>query len=192
MLATAIGWTVGTVAATVAAGAVRPLAPLLGGLVIVALYGAVIGAAIGVAQAAAFPRRTPRLRDWIVSTTVGGVAGFTLASLVGETLGNAIDPLLNVVVGEGIIEDTSGAVLGLCIAAAQLIGARRLAGRGRAWIPATAIAAGLGYGTAGALLEIVDVEVLRIAPIVSFGVILGLFVAVAQALVLAAPEAVPA
>ena len=124
-------------------------------------------------------------RSWILWSGLGGGVGYVGASVVGEILGNAIDPLLPLVIGEGTIEVGSGAVLGLAIGIAQrLAGAHELARHGR-WLAATVVGTGLGYGAAAGALEFVGGPILRANLAVTFMLILGLFVAAAQALVVA-------
>ena len=118
--ATTVGFSLGTTLSTFLVGAAaRPLSPLLGGIIFVLSYGVLIGIVIGLAQCLAIPRGTARWRVWILATPLGAGAGYVLASVVGEILGNTIDPSLNVVIGEGAIETASGAVVGLGIGFAQ-------------------------------------------------------------------------
>jgi len=162
----------------------RPLSGVLGGILFVLLYGAVIGLGVSAVQLVAMPRGTVAWRTWIGATIVGGAIGLAVASVVAELLANLIDPSVNLVLGEGVIQDSSGAIVGAAIGAAQWLVLRPLMPKGRAWILMTALGGALGYGFAAILLELIDVAPLRAALIPSFGAILGAFVGVAQALVL--------
>ena len=104
-------------------------------------------------------------------------------------LGNAIDPQVNLVVGEGTIENLAGAVLGVATGLAQWSVLRRLGilPRLRWWLLATAFGLGLGYGSAEAVLELFEVTILKANLVPVFGAIVGLFLGVAQAIALRAP-----
>jgi hypothetical protein len=180
---TTVGYALGMTLSTLLVGATaRPLSPVLGGIIFVLAYGAVIGIVLGVAQLPAIPGGPAPVRLWIVATTLGAAVGFALAAVIGEALGNFIDPTLNVVIGEGIIETTSGAVVGLAIGAAHWLVLRRLLPRRRFWLAMSAVGGALGYGIAAAVLELFDVPVLKANLVPSFGAILGLFVGLAQGL----------
>lgn len=185
--ATALGYALAVTASSLLVGATsRALSPILAGIPVVLYFGAVIGLVLGATQLLALPRGAVRWAAWLVATVVGVAAGYVVASVVGEILGNAIDPLVNVIVGEGTIEDLSGAVIGIALGVAQWRVLRPSLPDGRWWIVATAIAAGLGYGTASALLEVFEIPFLKLNLVPSFGAILGIFIGVAQALVLRA------
>ena len=183
---TTVGFVFGGVLSAFLMGSVgRPLSQVAAGLLYIAVYGALIGAAIAVAQLAALGRDASGWRSWILWSALGSAVGFVGASVVGEILGNAIDPLLPLVIGEGTIEVGSGAVLGLAIGLAQrFAGAHEIARHG-SWLAATVMGAGLGYGAAAAALEFVGGPILRANLHATFMFILGLFVAAAQALVVA-------
>jgi len=184
-LATAVGVAAGgTVSSFVVTVVGRPLSPLLGGLVNVLLYGALVGSVTGVVQLAVLPRGASRWYAWLLASVIGFGAGYLVASLVGEALGNAIDPKLNLVVGEGTIEDTAGAVLGLAVGLMQWRVLRRVVPRLRWWLLASAVGVGLGYGSAAAVLELFEVAVLKTNLIPAYGGIVGVFLGVAQAIAL--------
>lgn len=180
-VAAALGLAAGaTVSSLVVAAVGRPLSPILGGLLYVALYGAIIGGVSSVVQLAIIPRGAVRWDVWTIANIAGFALGYVLASLVGESLGALVDPGLNLIVGEGLIEDASGAVLGLAIGLAQWLVLQRARPRLR-WLVATAVGVGLGYGSAAAVLELFEIPVLKTNLIPSFGAIVGLFLGVAQA-----------
>jgi len=183
--ATTLGGAVAVVVSTVLVGSAgRPLSVVAGGAVVVLLFGAVIGVLLGAAQLLALPRGAGPWPAWILATTVGAALGFELAAAVGELLGNVIDPTISVAVGGGIIQDASGAVVGLGLGCAQWLVLRRSVPGSRRWIVASVIGAGLGYGAAIGALELLTVPILKANPGLSFGAILGLFIGVAQGLVL--------
>ena len=189
IVATTVGYSLGTTLSTFLVGATaRPLSPVLGGVIFVLLYGLVIGIVIGLAQLPVMPRGGAPWRAWILATPLGAAAGFAVASVVGEILGNTIDPSLNVVIAEGAIESTSGAIVGLGIGFAQWLVLRRLLPDGRWWIVTSVVGGAVGYGAAAAVLEVLDVPLLKANLVPSFGAILGLFVAVSQSLVLWSSE----
>jgi hypothetical protein len=157
---------------------------VLNGIVFVALFGAVVGAGIGVLQFDALPRGTVSLRAWILATLLGAGAGFAVAALVGEILGDVISPSVNIVLGGGIIQITSGAIVGLGIGLAQWRVLRSILPTARWWVVASMVGTGLGYGAAAAVLELLEVPVLKVNLIPAFGAIIGLLAGVAQGLVL--------
>jgi hypothetical protein len=175
----ALGVTVST--ALLGAGA-RPLSPVLGGLLVVALFGAVIGAILGPVQLLAI-RRIPR-RMWIAATALGSAAGFAGAAVVGEQVANVISPTTNIVLGGAVIQISAGAIAGLGIGSAQWLVLRRPLAMSRWWIAASAVGAGLGYASAAGVLELLEVPVLKAALIPSFGAIVGVFTGAAQGLTL--------
>lgn len=192
-IATTIGWALGFVLANLISAAIaRPLGAILGGLLFVAFYGAVVGLIVAIAQWLAMPRGAVRWHRVVLATVAGMAIGLVATSIVGELLGNAVDPLVNVIVGEGLIEDTSGAVLGIAVAIAQWLALREVLPRARWWIAATAIGAGLAYGTGSALLEVFELPLLKTNLVLTFGATLGLFVGIAQAFVLVSVRAVRA
>ena len=66
-----------------------------------------------------------RLR-WLLATLLGGGIGFVLLSVIGEILAAIIDYRVRVALSEGIIQMTSGGVLGLAIAIAQRLVLRNI------------------------------------------------------------------
>ena len=184
-IATALALAAGaTVSGLVLAAIGRPLSPLLGGFVYIALYGAVIGAVSGVVMLAVVPRGVGSWPRWIVASVVGFAVGYILVAIVGETLGNIVDPRMNLVVGEGAIEDSAGAVLGIAVASAQWRALGPTFARLRWWILATAVGAALGYGTAAAALELFEIGFLRANLVPAYTGIVGLVSGIGQAIAL--------
>jgi len=185
--ATTIGYALGmTLSAYLINSLGRALSPFVGGILNVLLYGAAIGISVGICQFVAIPRGLVPLRSWLLASLIGAAIVFAVASLVGEALGNVVNPTTNIVLGEGTIEDTSGAVVGLAIGCAQWLLWRPHLQRAQLWILASIVGPALGYGTAAALLELFDLPVLKAATPFSFGLILGLLAGVFQGLVLRA------
>ena len=185
IVATTVGYALGTVASTLLVGAtLRPLSSVLAGIPYVFVYGALIGVVMAAAQVIVLPRGA-RGR-WALATLVGGGVGFVLLSVVGEILAAVIDYRVRVAISEGIIQMTAGAVMGLAIAFAQRLALRELLPSARWWIATTAIGAGLGYAGAAGALELFEIAILRSNLVLSFGAIVGLFIAIAQGLALRA------
>ncbi|GAC1506688.1 MAG: hypothetical protein NVS1B3_06480 [Candidatus Dormibacteraceae bacterium] len=161
----------------------RQLGPIADGMISILAFGCVFGAVVAVPPLLGVPRGVRR-RDWLLGTTVGATAGFALAALVGERLGNAVSPTGNIVIGGAAIQILSGATLGLTMGAAQARAFDRSLRLDRRWLVATMVATGLGYAAATGALELLEIGILRANLIPSFGVIVGLFVGIAQSLVL--------
>jgi hypothetical protein len=161
----------------------RPIGPLFGGGVFILVFGAIVGVAVGAVQYLGIWRRVA-LAAWLAASALGAGIGYVLAAIVGEQLASVISPTGNIVVGGGTIQDVSGLVLGLAIGVAQWRVLRGPLGMGRWWIVATAIGVSLGYGSAAAVLELLEVDVLKLNLIPSYGGIVGLGAGIAQAIVL--------
>lgn len=185
VVATTLGYALALGAATVVMGsAARALSPLLGGLVYLVAYGVVAGIVVGLVQLAALRGRAVAPMAWLATSALALAVAFPIMALVGEGLGDAIDPLLPVALGEGVIQDLSGATLGLILGLAQWRVLRAVM-RGRtSWLVASAIGAGIGYGIAAAALELFEFALLRANLVLSFGVIVGLCIGAAQAVAL--------
>lgn len=183
LVATAVGYAVGMSVASVVMGAVgRPLSPILAGLPFVLVYGALVGLVVSLVQLVVL--RGAHAAAWIAASVAGNALGFTALAIVGEWLGNTIDPLLPLVLGEGAIEDLSGATLGVIVALAQWQVLSDRLPRRRWWVIATAVGAGLSYGTAAGLLELFEIAPLKANLVVVFATIVGLFIGIAQAFAL--------
>lgn len=184
VVVTSVGLAVAAGAGALFMGALgRPLAGIGAGVPYIAVWGVCIGAILALLQLVAL-RRSVRGSSWLVATALGTAVCFVLAGLVGELLGNFINPLTPLLIGEGTIEDTSGALLGLSVAFAQWRVMRGTRLGTRWWIAAGAIGAGLGYGSAAAILELLEIDALRTNLIPAFGGIVGIFMGTAQGIVL--------
>ncbi|HYK96890.1 MAG TPA: hypothetical protein VEU77_00725 [Candidatus Acidoferrales bacterium] len=181
---TIVAYAAGASLAVAAMNAVaRPMGPLGAGGPFIFLFGAIVGVAVGAVQYLGLWRRVA-LAAWLGASALGAAIGYVLAAVVGEQLGNVISPTGNIVVGGGTIQDLSGLVLGLAIGVAQWRVLRGPLGVGRWWIVATAIGVSLGYGTAAAVLELLEVDLLKVNLIPSYGAIVGLGAGIAQVIVL--------
>ena len=185
VVTTVLGYALALGAATLVMGVPgRALSSLLGGLVYLAVYGAVVGIVVALVQLAALRGRSIAPVSWIATSALGLAVAFPVMAIVGELLGNAIDPLLPVALGEGVIQDLSGATLGIILGIAQWRVLRPLLPGRVSWLIASAIGAGIGYGIAAAALELFEIEFLRANLVLSFGAMVGLFLGVAQAFAL--------
>jgi len=185
IVTTVLGYALAIGAATLVMGApARALSSLLGGLVYLAVYGAVVGIVIALVHFAALRGRAIAPVSWIAASALGLAVAFPVMAVVGEQLGNAIDPLLPVALGEGVIQVLSGATLGLILGFAQWRVLRPFLPGRPSWLIASAVGAGIGYGIAAAALELFEIELLRANLVLSFGAMVGLFLGAAQALAL--------
>jgi len=185
VVTTVLGYALALGAATLVMGVPgRALSSLLGGLVYLAVYGAVVGIVVALVQLAALRGHSIAPGSWIATSALGLAVAFPVMAIVGELLGNAIDPLLPVALGEGVIQDLSGATLGIILGIAQWRVLRPLLPGRVSWLIASAIGAGIGYGIAAAALELFEIEFLRANLVLSFGAMVGLLLGVAQAVAL--------
>ncbi|HEY8807781.1 MAG TPA: hypothetical protein VIN70_09385 [Candidatus Limnocylindria bacterium] len=185
VVTTVLGYALALGAATLVMGVPgRALSSLLGGLVYLAVYGAVVGIVVALVQLAALRGRSIAPVSWIATSALGLTVAFPVMAIVGEVLGNAIDPLLPVALGEGVIQDLSGATLGIILGIAQWRVLRPLLSGQVSWLIASAIGAGIGYGIAAAALELFEIEFLRANLVLSFGAMVGLLLGGAQAVAL--------
>jgi hypothetical protein len=181
-VATVVGYALGMGVSVALVGTIaRPLSPVLGGMLYVALFGAIIGLGVGLAQMFALPRRAVTPFAWIAATVVGAAAGFALASLVGEILGNVIPYTAGLIIGGGTIQGITGAMVGLGIGSAQQRVAPALGPR---WLLATVVGVALGYAAAAGALEFLEVPILKLNLPASFGAFVGVFAGIAQSIVM--------
>ena len=180
--ATVVGYSLGMGVSVALVGAIaRPLSPVLDGLLYVALFGAIIGLGVGLAQMFALPRRAVTPVAWIAASLIGAAAGFALASLVGEILGNVIPYTAGLIIGGGTIQGITGAMVGLGIGSAQR---RVVPTLGPWWLLATVVGVALGYAAAAGALEFLEVPILKLNLPASFGAFVGIFAGIAQAVVM--------
>jgi len=185
VVTTVLGYALAIGAATLVMGApARVLSSLLGGLAYLAVYGVVVGIVVGFVHLPALRGRAIAPVSWLAASALGLAVAFPVMAVVGELLGNAIDPLLPVALGEGVIQVVSGATLGLVLGFAQWRVLRPFLSGRASWLIASAVGAGIGYGIAAAALELFDIDFLRANLVLSFGAMVGLFLGGAQALAL--------
>ena len=181
---TLIGFAFATTVGTLAAAPLGSLHAILGGMFFLIAYGAVLGAVLGLVQLTVIRRRAV-WSSWIVASVLGFAVGLPVMALVGDALGKAVDPLVNLYVGEGTIQDLSGATLGLIVGVAQWLALREGLPRRRGWLIGSAVGTAIGYGIAAALLEGFEIDLLRASLVLWFGATVGLFMGLAQGIVLA-------
>jgi len=185
VLATTVGLSAGTSVSTyLTAPLSAMLSPVLAGMLFMLLYGAAIGLVLAGAQYFAMQRGTVVLRAWLMVSALGASAGYALAAVAGEWMGNLISPTVSVVISEGTIESVGGAIIGLVIGGAQWWCLRTVMLHRRKWMIASAIGGALGYSLAAAALELFEVPILKAHLVLSYGAIFGLFLGAAQAAVL--------
>ena len=185
VVTTVLGYALAISAATPVMGApARVLSPLLGGLVYLAVYGLFVGIVVALVHLLALRGRAIAPVSWLAASALGLAVAFPVMAVVGELLGNAIDPLLPVALGEGVIQVLSGATLGIILGFAQWRVLRPFLIDRASWLIASAVGAGIGYGIAAAALELFDIDFLRANLVLSFGAMVGLFLCAAQALAL--------
>ncbi len=200
-LATTLGYAVGMSFSTSVVGAiVRPLGPVLDGMLNVLIYGAVIGLPIGLAELAVLPRRvSPPV--WLLANLLGGSVGFAAAALAGEALGRLIEPGKTNVAGEAAVALIAGALIGLALGIAQWFALNRsinsmrhgnavMSSEARPsrdifwWLAASIGGTVIGSMIAATLLGLFEIPILSDAPAPTVGVIAGLCTGFLQGLVL--------
>jgi len=185
VLATGAGYALGmTLSSYLIGNALRPLGPILWGILNVLIYGAVIGISLGIFQFAVMPRELLPFRVWILATLAGSAAGFAVASIVCEALGNSMDPTKNIVLGQGAVSATAGVIIGLANGLGQWYVLRQRLPRARGWIMASVLGTTLGTVMSAVLLGLFELPLLRDSPNLSVGAILGIFTGIFQGLFL--------
>jgi hypothetical protein len=183
--ATAAGYALGMMLSSYLVGStLRPLGPILWGILNVLIYGAVIGISLGIIQSVVMPRELLPIRAWILATLAGSATGFAVAAVVCEALGNSMDPTKNNVLGQGAVSATAGILIGLANGLGQWYVLRQRLPRARGWIMVSVIGATLGTVMSAVLLGLFELPLLRAAPNLSVGAILGLFTGILQGLFL--------
>ena len=183
--ATASGYALGMVLSSYLVGnALRPLGPILWGILNVLIYGAVIGISLGIFQFVVMPRELFPFRGWILATLAGSAIGFAVGAIVCEALGNAMDSTRINVLGEGIVSATAGVLIGLANGLGQWYVFRRRLPRMRGWILVSVLGTMLGTVMSAVLLGLIELPLLRDSPNLSVGAILGMFAGIFQGLFL--------
>ena len=183
--ATAAGYALGMMLSSYLVGnALRPLGPILWGILNVLIYGAVIGISLGIFQFVIMPRRLFPFRAWILATLTGSAIGFAVAAIVCEALGNAMDSTKINVLGEGVVSATAGVIIGLANGLGQSYVLRRHLPRVLGWVMASILGTMLGTVMSSVLLGLFELPLLRDSPNLSVGAILGIFAGIFQGLFL--------
>lgn len=138
MALTALGLAVGMVAGF-ALGA--PTEAIVGMMFVVTVIGAIVGGVFGTVQSFALPPRVPRRVSWSLASAAGMAIGLTVGTVGAELFdfekGNAVH--------EGLAIAIIGGGAGACVGIAQFWVLRRRVAAAGLWIPACALASGLGF-----------------------------------------------
>ena len=184
ILATAAGYALGMMLSSYLVDrALRPLGPILWGILNVLIYGAVIGVSLGIFQFVVMPRELLPFRGWILATLAGLAIGFAVAAIVCEALGNAMDSTKINVIGEGVVSATAGVIIGLANGLGQWYVLRQRLPR-VGWIMTSVLGTMLGTVMSSVLLGLFELPLLRDSPNLSVGAILGIFTGIFQGLFL--------
>lgn len=183
VLATGAGYALGMMLSSyLVASALRPLGPILWGILNVLIYGAIIGISLGVFQFVVMPRELLPFRGWVLATLAGSAIGFAVAAVVCEVLGNSMDPTRNIVLGQGVVSATAGVIIGLANGLGQWYVLQQRLPHVRGWILASVLGATLGTVMSAVLLGLFDLPLLRTTPNLSVGALLGIFTGIFQGL----------
>lgn len=183
--ATAAGYALGMMLSSYLVGnALRPLGPILWGMLNVLIYGAVIGTSLGISQFVVMPREWFPFRGWILATLAGSAIGFAVAAIVCEALGNAMDSTKINVLGEGVVSATAGVIIGLANGLGQWYVLRQRLPRIHGWIMVSILGTTLGTVMSAVFLGLFELPLLRDSPNLSVGAILGIFTGIFQGLFL--------
>lgn len=184
-VATASGYALGMALSSYLVGnALRPLGPILWGILNVLIYGAVIGISLGIFQFVVIPRKWFPFRGWILATLAGSAIGFAVAAVVCEALGNAMDSTRINVLGEGFVSATAGVLIGLANGLGQWYVLRQRLPRVQGWITVSVLGTMLGTVMSAVLLGLLELPLLRDLPNLSVGASLGIFAGIFQGLFL--------
>ena len=141
-----IRWTVFTavgLAAGFAAGfgLGAPTEAIVGMMLVITVIGALLGGVSGAIQSFGLPDRVPRSTSWALATAAGMAIGLTAGTVgiefFGFQKGNPVHEALAI----AVIGTTSG----LCVGFAQFWILRGRVASAGLWVPASALASGLGF-----------------------------------------------
>ena len=161
----------------------RPLGPVLWGLLNVFTIGAVSGLVLGLLQFAALGRGSVPFFRWILATLLGLGLGYVISAVAGEALGSILEPAEDALAGEAVTLALFSQVLILPIALAQWWVLRPFVPRLRGWLIASLVGALLGTLTVSTLLGLLEVPLLSGSPPAVVGAALGLFTGIFQGLI---------
>jgi hypothetical protein len=183
--ATSIGYGLGmTLSSYLLSSTLRPLGPVLWGVLNVLIYGAVIGTVLGIFQFMVLPRGSVPFHRLVLATLAGAAIGFSLASVVCEMLANSMDPTENIVLGRGIISAVAGLIIGSATGFGQWLVLQHHLPRMREWIGTTVLGTFLGIVIAAALVGLLELPLLLAFPSSAVGAIMGIVIGISQGLVL--------
>lgn len=138
MLLTTIGLAVGMVAAF---GLGMPTVAIVGMMLVVTVIGAILGGVSGAVQSFGLPPSIRRRGYWILATAAGMAVGFTAGTVGGEQLGFVKGNPVHEAVFIAIVGLATGGFAGL----AQLWVLRGRVATPGLWVPASALASGVGF-----------------------------------------------
>jgi hypothetical protein len=142
MVLTAVGLAAGFAAGF---GLGAPTEAIVGMMVVIAVIGAILGGVSGAIQTFALPARVPRGVAWVLATAAGMAIGLTAGTVGSELLGfqkgNPFQEALAIAV--------IGAACGACVGLAQFWVLRGRVAAPGLWVPASALASGLGFLVGG-------------------------------------------
>ncbi len=141
-----IRWTVFTavgLAAGLAAGfgLGAPTEAIVGMMLVITVVGALAGGVSGAFQSFGLPDRVPRSISWALATAAGMAIGLTAGTVGIEVFGFEKGNPLHEAFAIAII----GATSGLCVGFAQFWVLRGRVARAGLWVPASALAWGMGF-----------------------------------------------
>jgi hypothetical protein len=138
MFLTTVGLAVGMVAGF-ALGA--PTVAIVGMMLVVTVIGAILGGVSGAVQSFGLPPSLGRRGSWILATGVGMAIGLTAGTVRGEQLGLQKGNPIHEALFIALIGLVTGAFAGL----AQFWVLRGRVSRPGLWVPASALASGVGF-----------------------------------------------
>jgi hypothetical protein len=138
MLLTTVGLAVGLVAGF---GLGAPTVAIVGMMLVVTVIGAILGGVSGAVQSLALPPNLRRRGPWSLATAVGMAVGLTVGTVGGEQLGFEKGNPVHEALFIAIVGLATGGFAGL----AQLQVLRGRVSTPGLWVPASALASGLGF-----------------------------------------------
>jgi hypothetical protein len=186
----AVGWIAANTAGYALAFAVwegisPPIWPALSGILrgslTLALYGATLGVVVSLAQALILRLSGTQVGIWVAATTIGFALGFVMAAWVAlvvsqtgaldvitDSVTSASNRLVGVLVREFAVNIPFGLVIGASVGVARWLTLRGESAAAVRWIPVSAVAFMLGFGTAVGLIQLTPT-----LPAALFGALFG-------------------
>jgi hypothetical protein len=135
---TTVGLGVGLVAGF---GLGAPTVAIVGMMLVVTVIGAILGGVSGAVQSFGLPPRVSRRGSWALATAAGMAIGLTVGTVGGELVGFEKGNPLHEAVFIAIVGAATGAFAGL----AQFWVLRGRVSTPGLWVPASALASGIGF-----------------------------------------------